>query len=244
VHSSLQDRGLEGEVLVLSGVSTGVSICLEGPGRDRTFISMRGALDRFGARMVPDDVVRSPFLLVCGYFTLKAMRGEPMRDLLEHSRAAQATVLLDPDVEPGGWSNGAREEIGRLLPMVDGFLPNQHEASGLTGIDDPVAAGVDLHRRCGGWVVVKRGAEGAAAIDPTGSVLRIDAPPVEVVDTTGAGDAFNAGVLFGLSKGWTWPEALSFAARLGSTVAARPATDRHPSLNEVLPAGGRRYPGP
>src|SRR5919204_491266 len=69
VHSILRDRGLADEVTVLPGVATGVSICLEGPERDRSFISMRGALDLFDRSMVPDDLLASPFQLVCGYFT-------------------------------------------------------------------------------------------------------------------------------------------------------------------------------
>jgi argininosuccinate lyase len=236
VHESLRDRGLADEVRVLPGVATGVSICLEGPGRDRTFLSLRGALDRFDTTMILEDVLASPFLLLCGYFTMGALRGAPARGLLERFRAAGACVLLDPDVDPGGWSEEAREEIAGLLPLVDGFLPNEHEARGLTGLEDPVQAGLALQRSCGGWVVVKLGAEGAAAVDPAGSVLHVPAPTVEVRDTTGAGDAFDAGLLYGLSQRWTWPEALSFAARLGSTVAGRPTTNRHPSLREVLPA--------
>ena len=234
VLGRLRDRGLAEEVRVLPGVPTGVSICLEGPARDRTFVSMRGALDRFEASMVPEGLVESPFVLFCGYFTLGALRGGPAVDLLERSRAAGATVLFDPDVEPGGWSDGARREIAGLLPLVDGFLPNRYEACGLTGAADPVEAGRELQRIGGGRVVVKLGAEGAASIDPNGSARRVAAPVVDARDTTGAGDAFDAGLLYGLAQGWTWDAAVSFAVRLGSTVAARPTTDRHPSLREVV----------
>jgi sugar/nucleoside kinase (ribokinase family) len=234
VLERLRDRGLAEEVRVLPGVPTGVSICLEGPGRDRTFVSMRGALDRFDASMVPHGLMESPFVLFCGYFTLGALRGGPALELLERSRAAGATVLFDPDVEAGGWSDGARREVAEVLPLVDGFLPNEHEACGLTDAADPVEAGRELQRVGGGRVVVKLGADGAVVIETDGSARRVAAPAVVARDTTGVGDAFDAGLLYGLAQGWTWDAAVSFAVRLGSTVAARPTADRHPSLGEVV----------
>jgi sugar/nucleoside kinase (ribokinase family) len=235
VMDRLRAVGLAEDVSVLRGVPTGVSICVEGPGRDRTFVSMRGALDRFDASMLPADVLRSRFVLLCGYFTLASFRGRPAVEFLERARGEGATILLDPDVEAEGWSRAARDEIQDLLPLVDGFLPNEHEARGLTGIDDPEEAARALQRRCRGWVVVKLGAEGAAGIGPDGRTLRIPVPPVEVRDTTGAGDSFDAGLLFALSRGRDWPEAVGFAVRLASTVVSRPSEGRHPSLTDLLP---------
>jgi sugar/nucleoside kinase (ribokinase family) len=233
VLDSLRDMGLARDVCVLPDVSTGVSICVEAPGRDRAFISMRGALDRFDASMVPDDALGSSFVLLCGYFTLSALRGRPAVTLLELARSEGATVLLDPDVDAEGWSPSARREIKDLLPLVDGFLPNEHEARGLTGLSDPVEAGRSLQRRCGGWVVVKRGAEGVTAIAPDGRTITVPARPVEVRDTTGAGDSFNAGVVYALSMGAAWPEALAFATRVAAAVVTRPSDHRHPSLADL-----------
>lgn len=235
VMEQLETSGLAADVVVLSDVPTGVSICVEGPGRDRTFVSMRGALDRFDASMVPEDLFRAPLLLVCGYFTLASLRGRPMLALLERARTAGTTILLDPDVDADGWTAVARREIDDLLPLVDGFLPNHHEVRGLSGVDDPVEAGRSFQRRCQGWVVVKLGAEGAVAISPHGEAHHVPVPPVEVRDTTGAGDSFNAGLVYGLSHGESWPEALAFAVRLASAVVSRPSDDRHPSLSDLSP---------
>jgi argininosuccinate lyase len=235
VHSILRDRGLADEVTVLPGVATGVSICLEGPERDRSFISMRGALDLFDRSMVPDDLLASPFQLVCGYFTMRALRGDRMRALLQEARSNRATILLDPDVDPGGWSASARGEIAGLLPLVDGFLPNEHEARGLTGKADPLDAARSLHEDTGGWIVVKLGADGAVAIDPGGSLHRVSAPAVEVHDTTGAGDSFDAGVLAGLLNGWSTKRALELGCACGAlSTRAAGGTAAQPTLDEAL----------
>ena len=83
------------------------------------------------------------------------------------------------------------------------------------------------------WVVVKRGAEGVAAIAPDGRMITVPARPVEVRDTTGAGDSFNAGVVYALSLGASWSEALAFAIRVATAVVARPSEDRYPSLADL-----------
>ena len=83
-------------------------------------------------------------------------------------------------------------------------------------------------------VVIKLGSEGCVAFGP-GDEHRIPAPPVRVSDTTGAGDPFNGGLMYVLSEGAEWPEALRFATHLASTVFSRASEDRYPRLEEINP---------
>jgi sugar/nucleoside kinase (ribokinase family) len=55
----------------------------------------------------------------------------------------------------------------------------------------------------------------------------MSAPPVVVADTTGAGDAFNAGLVRALSDEAGWPDALAATTRFASTIISRPSNDRH-----------------
>jgi sugar/nucleoside kinase (ribokinase family) len=57
--------------------------------------------------------------------------------------------------------------------------------------------------------------------------LDVCAPSVLVGDTTGAGDAFNAGLVRALSDGYGWPDALAVATRFASTLISRPSNSRH-----------------
>jgi sugar/nucleoside kinase (ribokinase family) len=57
--------------------------------------------------------------------------------------------------------------------------------------------------------------------------MTIPAPLVPVADTTGAGDAFNAGLVDALARGLSWPEALAGATRFATTIIARPSNDRY-----------------
>jgi sugar/nucleoside kinase (ribokinase family) len=102
-----------------------------------------------------------------------------------------------------------------VLGLVDQLLPNDEQVLGLTGAADVVAAAQQLREAGAGLVAVTCGGEGAVVVDADG-VTRVPAFGVDVVDTTGCGDAFSAGFVVGRSLGRT-PEQ---AAVLGSACAA------------------------
>jgi argininosuccinate lyase len=218
----------------IAGSATGTCIAFEAPGRDRSFLISLASLSAFEPWMVPDEAVEASFVLFCGYFNLPSMRGRPTADLLRRVKEDGGTTLLDTGWDHDGWSETTREEIRLLLPLVDIFVPNEAEAEHLSGEADPLAAARSLTALSGGWTVVKLGRAGSLAVGPGESVHRAPAPKVEVVDTTGAGDAFNAGMMNALSAGETWTDALRAGSRLASAVVSRPSGDRYPTPAQLL----------
>ncbi len=107
------------------------------------------------------------------------------------------------------------------------FLPNEAEARALSGCPDTRQAARALQADSGRWVVVKLGARGCLAVGPDETELTARAPAVIAADTTGAGDAFNAGLVHALSEGVDWPQALASATRFASAIIARPPGERH-----------------
>jgi sugar/nucleoside kinase (ribokinase family) len=85
-------------------------------------------------------------------------------------------------------------------------------------------------------VVVKLGSSGCLAVGPDGIEIAVPAPAVTVVDTTGAGDAFNAGLVHALAQRASWREALTMATRFATTVVSRPSDNRY----RVAPTGVER----
>lgn len=240
LHEQLEKAGIPAEVVTVPGNPTGVSIALEAPERDRSFLTSLGSLSRFEAAMVPREALRDDLVLLCGYFLLPALRGPPMFRLLKEIREAGGTSFFDCGWDPTGWPDGTRREVGQLLPLVDVFLPNGAEAGALTGRADPRRAARMLQETSGGWVVVKLGSDGCVAVGPDGREHSVPAPPVRPTDTTGAGDAFNAGLLYGLSEGVGWPESLVGATAVGSAVVSRRSRDRYTDLRRALPHTGGR----
>ncbi len=119
-----------------------------------------------------------------------------------------------------------------LLAAVDLLLPNRHEARLLTGADDPVTAARRLRERGVGEVVVTLGDAGALHLGADGEVHTEPARPAEVVDTTGAGDAFAGCLAVALAEGRPMPEALRRASIAGALAVARPGAAA-PTRDEV-----------
>jgi len=101
------------------------------------------------------------------------------------------------------------------------------EARALAGCSETRQAARSLQADSDRWVVVKLGARGCLAVGPDEAELTAPAPVIVPADTTGAGDAFNAGLVHALSEGTDWPQALQAATRFASALIARPPGERH-----------------
>jgi sugar/nucleoside kinase (ribokinase family) len=228
MRNELAAAGVADELVALAGETTGLTVALESPTRDRTFLTYLGVNAHWERVEIPDDALNCQSLLLCDYFVAPALRGERARSLFEAARARGARTFFDTSWDPGGFSEDAREEVRELLPSVDVFLPNEVEAGALTDRDgDPVQAAHSLQAVSGGWVVTKLGARGCLAVGPGGVELAASAPAVAVADTTGAGDAFNAALIHALAAGSEWPEALAAATAFASAVISRPSRERY-----------------
>jgi ribokinase len=138
--------------------------------------------------------------------------------VLREARVRGKTTLLNPAP--------MRDDAVTLVALADYVTPNEIEAEGLTGLavgdaEGAVAAGHALRKLGARTVVVTLGPAGALACTSEGD-LRVPAFAVTVVDTTGAGDAFNAGLAVGLAERL----ALRDALRLASATAALACTRR------------------
>ncbi|GAA1996152.1 ribokinase [Microbacterium ulmi] len=155
----------------------------------------------------------------------------PLAAVLSWARAARAagwTLVLNPAPAP------VEPLSAELLGLVDVLVPNEHEFAQLSGAEGLFAAGV-------GAVVVTRGARGALVRTSHRSAERT-AFPVAARDTTGAGDAFCAGLATALAEGLDLYEAVDVAAACGALATRGPgARGSLPTRREVdaLLAGER-----
>ncbi|HIE39446.1 MAG TPA: carbohydrate kinase, partial [Anaerolineae bacterium] len=163
----------------------------------------------------------------CGTF---GRAGLPV--LFRQARRAGLTVSLDTGCDPEGEWGG--EELLELLEQVDVFLPNEGEVRAIAGEDDVEEAIRELAKRAS-LVVVKRGASGAMSIGD-GRVIHSPAFRVEVIDTTGAGDSFNAGFIYAyVVREMELEEALRFANACGGlSTTGIGGTAAQPTLEQVL----------
>lgn len=212
--SLLAREGIDTSLLVRSGEQqTSASVLPIRPNGDRPAFHVVGANALAGPDSVPDDALDAAgFLHVGGP---EFMGGEQAAKVLTRARERDVTTSADI-LAPG--DPGILEWIAAALPHLDWLLPNDEQVLGFTGASDLVAGCRALLERGVGGVAATRGAEGAVVVTAEG-VAEVPAFPVDVVDTTGCGDAFSAGFLRGLSLDL----APADAARLGCAAAAEVA---------------------
>ena len=144
--------------------------------------------------------------------------------LLTMTRRNGGRVAFDGNYRPRGWADAAaaRRAFNEMLPLVDLALPTLEDEQALFG-DRDAAACVERHRAAGiREIVVKRGALGCL-IDAGGGLVEV-APQsvVDPVDTTAAGDSFNAGYIAGRIGGASPHEAALAGHRLAGAVIMSP----------------------
>ena len=209
--AELTALGVECRVTVLPGVPTSLTVVVR-RGRDRAILTTQTSLGQLDCSLVPDDLLRDcRHVHVGGYFLLPGL-WDGLPDLFGAARAAGATTSIDPNWDP---SQQWQANLAKTLPVTDVFLPNLAEARRITGQDDSVAAARQLASASGGTVAVKLGADGALACqgEQLEQVSGLTQPPV---DSTGAGDNFNAGFLVGQLRGDSLRETVGLAAACGS----------------------------
>lgn len=185
--------------------ATGISVALQAPrSHDKALLTYPGALAETSAAQVLPLLKRARHLHVASYFLLSRLQASAPT-LLRRARRLGLSTSLDPNPDP---TRRYRAGIHAALAETDYFLPNRREA-----------AGIGAHRA--GATIVKDGGRGAEFRQ--GRLrLRVPAAPARVVETTGAGDSFDAGFIAALLRGLPMRAALEFAARCAAAACAAP----------------------
>lgn len=126
------------------------------------------------------------------------------------------------------------EKLSGVVRHVTTVLANQREISLLTGVEDYREAARRVKSLGPRAVIVKRGPEGAYAVSDEGEVEVPAFPPPRVVDTTGAGDAFAAGLIASLARGYSFKYALRYASLVAAIKVSRLGSHATPTHSEVV----------
>ncbi|HLI60019.1 MAG TPA: PfkB family carbohydrate kinase [Solirubrobacteraceae bacterium] len=211
--SMLQRAGVDTGLLVRRAeAQTSASVLPIRPDGSRPAWHVIGANATYNSRDAPWEAIAEADYLHLG--APEFMGGEEAAKILRHA-SAHGTVTSADLLAPGEQAAHIIDWIGPALPELDYLLPNAEQVLGLSGCSNLADGCRALLQRGVGCVAATDGARGAIVADASG-VRRVPAFAVEVVDTTGCGDAFSAGFLRGLSLGVDARE----AAALGCATAA------------------------
>lgn len=238
VISFLESNGVSCKAVVDESIETGINIVLVDKDGQRSFLtnplsSLRklaledviGRIDDMGDIVCFASMFVSPLLDIPAMLQIfEKVKSKPGRVLVVDMTTAKQGETI--------------EDIRCLLPYIDYLIPNELEAKKLTGVDDPMANAKALVDAGVGCAIVKCGKDGCI-INSDSECIRIPAYMDCVpVDTTGAGDSFVAGFVWGLSQGLSIADCGRYACAVSSCVVeAFGAHDGIKSIDE--PA--RRY---
>lgn len=193
------------------GIKTGLTIWCQN-GSKRAGVTYTGSIALLRARDVTDAMLRKArHLHVGAYFLLENLHPRAA-DLFQRAKRLGLTTSLDCNYDPSEkWDSGIRG----VLKYTDIFFPNEIEALRLTGCRGMKRAATELGQLVP-VAVVKMGSRGAL-VSTGGKQFRVPAVKAKVIDTTGAGDSFDAGFLACYLKGGS----LRKSARAGAVAGAR-----------------------
>jgi sugar/nucleoside kinase (ribokinase family) len=196
--------------------ATSQTLIINVKGEDRRFIHSFGANEALAPADLDAVLALDPpprVLYLGGYLILSGLDPESVARRFDKARRRGILTVLDVAC-PGPSDYLARLEP--VLPYTDVFLPNDDEAALILGETDPVAQADAFHALGARHVVITRGVHGAVSVSD-GLRVRLGTYPVEFVDGTGGGDAFDAGYIAGLVDGLDELARLRLASAVGGS---------------------------
>jgi sugar/nucleoside kinase (ribokinase family) len=220
---TMQKHGIDTSAMQrLKGVPTSATILNIRPNGERPALHQRGASDHFDVLpAMYDQVFAAPIVHLGGTGLLQKLDGPRSLDLLREAKRRGCTVTFDLIA-----ANAATTAIVTpLLPHIDYFMPSIEEARDMSGRASPEDCASWFLDKGAGCCVFTLGGEGAYYAHHDGTRLSAPAYDIEVIDTTGCGDAFDAGFITALHHNMDVEKSLRFAQAAAALVATGLGSD-------------------
>ena len=223
VLATLERHGIDiSQMQRLDGIPTSATILNVRPNGDRPALHVRGASDHFDVPTeMYDRVFDAPIVHLGGTGLLKRLDGKPSEILLAEAKRRGRTVTFDLIAT----DDRTIEIVRPLLPHIDYFMPSIEEARDLSGKQDADDCAKMLMDAGAQACVFTLGPDGAYYADRNGLVMRSPAYDIAIVDTTGCGDAFDAGFIAALHHDMDLETSLRLAQAAAALVAGGLGSD-------------------
>ncbi|MBS7648549.1 MAG: carbohydrate kinase family protein [Candidatus Bathyarchaeia archaeon] len=211
VLNTLKENGVGiGRVIVEDKLKTGVTVSLTYP-ENKALITFMGSIGALEPSDIKTEIFKEYDHLHVSSIYLQPKLLIALSKIFAEAKRIGLITSLDPQCDPEGKYN----HIWDILEHVDIFLPNDSEITGITRLENPIEAlrKIGLKVRT---IVVKCGSRGAIGM-LDGEVVSIKAFKIKPVDTTGAGDSFDAGfIYYFVHKSKGFEESIRFANAVGA----------------------------
>ena len=220
-------------VIVRADGQTGLSVILSQPIEyaqgDRAILTHLGLIPMLQASDISDALLcQARHLHIASYFLQTDLQPD-LSSLFRRAHSLGLTTSLDTNYDPSEQWLGFDE----LLSVTDIFLPNKTEALSITQSDNVDSAAIQLANKSK-LVAIKLGADGALACQDH-LIIHSDSISINIVDTVGAGDSFDAGFMYAYLNHWELQKSLRLACVCGALSTRRAGgTGGQPTLEEAV----------
>jgi sugar/nucleoside kinase (ribokinase family) len=226
-RSGLEAKGVKPNMGSGDG-ETGISLILITPDAQRTMCTYLGMSQELRPDDLNlDDLRDSKYLYITGYLWDTDTQKETVLLAMQEAKKAGVKVAFSLS-DPFCVGRHKADFTELLRSHVDVVFANREEAQGMTDTEDVVTAAQQLAQMSGAIAVVTKDKSGSLIVDGE-TVHEIPAFPVQAVDTTGAGDMYAAGVLYGLTQDLPLP----VAGRIGAYTAGKVVAKLGPRLDSI-----------
>lgn len=231
VMTQLENAGVNCHLVKKVDIPTGVTISLT-YSDDRALLTYPGTIAAYDGEGISLELLADYSHIHVGAFFLQSNLQAQLSGIFKMAQDANLTTSLDVGWDPHEkWMENPH--LAKTLNEVDFFFPNEDETEALVTGDITRPEG--LSELVKGTLIVKQGANGATAYQNGQSLIHVDAFPASVVDTTGAGDAFNAGFIYAnCIENLELADALRFASACGAQAVTQiGGASNAPSAQEI-----------
>jgi len=195
---------------------TGITVSVVHKSGDRAMITYPGTNAKLSYGNVQQHLktLRGKHFHLGGFFLLESLKGKPVAEIFKEAKKTM-TTSLDPGWDIEGWTKQNLEALYATLKHVNIFFPNESEAL-MTAQTQNLAKARETILTLGPKIVVTKLGEKGCYVATEEKMFHTPAFKIRAVETTGAGDVFNAAFIYGFLKGWELRNVAVFANAVGA----------------------------
>ncbi|MFF2449684.1 carbohydrate kinase family protein [Neobacillus sp. NPDC058068] len=227
----LRAKGVKTDYITVDPeLKTGVTLSLTTT-KDRALLTFMGAISKLTKKYLPENLFEMADHLHFGSYYLQQDARLQWREIFTEANKHHISTSFDTGWDPN--NQWYQNDLLELLEFTDLFIPSEEELFSILSINNLTDIPACLPEKHG-MLAIKRGENGSVLFDNDAHFISVDGFKVNPIDTTGAGDSFNAGLISGFLQNKRGKELLKFANACGALATLRIGGASYvPSLEEV-----------
>ena len=219
------------ETRIKKAEEAGVTISLNFEDGKRAMMTFRGSNSLLSKKDFELEEIEGKVLHVGGFNLLDSLR-EDVHEIFAYAEKKGIKTSLDPNWDPKGWSKQRMKDLLKVLKITDFFFPDYEEGKAITKVENPKKI-VDLLLKLGPKIVALKCGKNGCFVGSGKEIIQAKGFKVKAIQTTGAGDAFNAAFIKAFLSGLSLRECAKFANAAGALYTTRFGSERFIKEEEI-----------